>query len=123
MKIISNEKDLEDLNKMKLDRSLIDNATVVVHLLNSEYGEDRNIHNEYGGYLILVDSGDDFNLLPTYTGCSSIEEYTFEFVEKYDWGYDALFFKGTEFGIMLYFLNHSLSEENKTFLEEGVDNV
>ncbi len=116
MKIISNTSNLKDLKKMKLDKSLIDNATVVVHLLNSEYGENRNIHKEYGGYLILVESQEDIKQLSKYTGCPTIQDYTFEYVDKYDWGYDALYFKGTEFGIMLYFLNDSISKENVDYI-------
>lgn len=118
MKIVSNTKDLGDLEIMNLDQSLIDNATVVVHLLNSEYGENRNIHKDYGGYLILVESQEDIKQLSKYTGCPTIQDYTFEYVDKYDWGYDALYFKGTEFGIMLYFLNESMSKDNLDYITQ-----
>lgn len=116
MKVISNNDDIKTLKKMKLDQRLIDNATYVVNLLDAEYGENRDPLRDYGGYILLVETPEDIEDLPKYTGCKNLDEYTFEYVDKYNWGYDTLYFKGTEFGIMLYFLNDALASNNKLSL-------
>lgn len=117
MQIIGTYNDVEQIKALNYDPMIIEYAFQITSILDEYYGKDRDIYKDSGGYLVIMETVKDLDTLMFHTGGIPLKKIIFEFVEEYSWGYDCLFFKGTEFGVTIVFLNVSLTPEVQAILK------
>ena len=69
------------------------------NILTTEYGEDRDVDNDYGGYILFATKG---TALEEIKAVFDYKEYTPEFTETYEPDISATtYITSTEFGVVL----------------------
>lgn len=112
MKKIYKESQLVELNNLPVE--VIESIRGTVNILNESYGANRNIDNDLGGYIVIVENIVDIEILKQDKLKSLISEYTdiIECSEEVNWT-SSLFLLSSDFSIVVV-----TTEELSKFLLE-----
>ena len=112
MKKIYKESQLVELNNLPVE--VIESIRETVNILNESYGANRNIDNDLGGYIVIVENIVDIEILKQDKLKSLISEYTdiIECSEGVNWT-SSLFLLSSDFSIVVV-----TTEELSKFLLE-----
>ncbi|GAA0087652.1 MULTISPECIES: hypothetical protein [Clostridium] len=112
MKKIYKESQLVELNNLPVE--VIESIRETVNILNESYGANRNIDNDLGGYIVIVENIVDIEILKQDKLKSLISEYTdiIECSEEVNWT-SSLFLLSSDFSIVVV-----TTEELSKFLLE-----
>ena len=112
MKKIYKENQLLEVNNMPIE--VIESIKVTIDILNENYGVDRNIESDLGGYVVIAENIVDIEILKQEKLQSLIPEYTdiIECSEGVNWT-SSLFLLSSDFSIVVV-----TTEELSKFLLE-----
>ena len=112
MKKIFKENQLLEVNNMPIE--VIESIKVTIDILNENYGVDRNIESDLGGYVVIAENIVDIEILKQEKLQSLIPEYTdiIECSEGVNWT-SSLFLLSSDFSIVVV-----TTEELSKFLLE-----
>ena len=94
---IGNVKDVDKIPNLEenIRSILLEKANI----LTTEYGEDRNVDHDYGGYILYATKGTAFEEIKA---VFDYKEYTPEFTETFEPDISATtYITSTEFGVVL----------------------
>ena len=100
MKKIYKESQLVELNNLPVE--VIESIRETVNILNESYGANRNIDNDLGGYIVIVENIVDIEILKQDKLKSLIPEYTdiIECSEGVNWT-SSLFLLSSDYSIIV----------------------
>lgn len=112
MKKVYKESQLLDVNNIPLE--VIESIKVTLDILNENYGENRNIEDDLGGYVVIAENIVDIEILKQDKLQGLIPEYTdiIECSEGVNWT-SSLFLLSSDFSIVVV-----TTEELSKFLIE-----
>ena len=112
MKKIYKEKQLVELSDLSLE--VIESIKVTIDILNENYGASRDIHNELGGYVLIVENIVDIEIMKQDKLKGVVPEYTdiIECKEGVNWT-SSLFLLSSDYVIVVV-----TTEELSKFLLE-----
>ncbi|MDK0627803.1 hypothetical protein P5F04_12995 [Clostridium perfringens] len=112
MKKIYLKNQLGDLNDYPME--VIKNISETINILNENYGENRNVDKDLGGYVLVVESVEDVKELKNGMLKDVLPEYTDEIICSEGVNYtSSLFLLSSDFSVVVI-ANEELS---KIFLE------
>jgi len=112
MKKIYKENQLLEVNNMPIE--VIESIKVTIDILNENYGEDRDVEADLGGYIVIVENIVDIKIMKQDKLQGLIPEYTdiIECSEGVNWT-SSLFLLSSDFAIVVV-----TTEELSKFLIE-----
>jgi hypothetical protein len=96
---------LEQLQGMELEltNEVIKSMEESINIMNEEYGNDRNIYTELGGFLVLLELEADVEELRNKNLKDIMPEYTDEIISENGVSYYAsLFLLSSDYSLMIY---------------------
>lgn len=95
---------VREVNSLTLPQEVLTVVLDAVTILDTEYGENRNVDSGYGGYVMIVESEEDFEKMKEVR--IDVETATPEYVDviRCDSGQafsSQLFLLGNDFGIVV----------------------
>ncbi|SHJ86911.1 hypothetical protein SAMN02745248_01169 [Hathewaya proteolytica DSM 3090] len=112
MRKIYNESQFLELSKYS--REIIESTREIISILNENYGEDREVDNDLGGYILIAENIVDIEVLKQDKLQGLVPEYTdvIECSEGVNWT-SSLFLLSSDFSILVV-----TTEELSKFLLE-----
>lgn len=112
MRKIFNKKEIKELRKISIE--VIKSIFETIEILDENYGADRNVENDLGGYVLLVENIVDIEILKQDKLKGLVAEYTdvIECSEGVNWT-SSLFLLSSDFAIVVV-----TTEELSKFLLE-----
>ena len=112
MRKIYNESQFLELSEYS--REIIESIREIISILNENYGEDRDVNNDLGGYVVIVENTIDIEILKQDKLQGLVPEYTdiIECSEGVNWT-SSLFLLSSDYAIVVV-----TTEELSKFLLE-----
>ncbi|HAT4104789.1 TPA: hypothetical protein I9Z31_002207 [Clostridium perfringens] len=100
MKKIYLKKQLGDLSNYPIE--VIQSISEIIEILNENYGENRNVDKDLGGYVLMVESIDDVKELKNGMLKDILPEYTDEIICSEGVNYtSSLFLLSSDFSVVV----------------------
>jgi hypothetical protein len=116
----------KDLTKVEhLPEEVKEHIVMNVNIIEEEYGVERDVFSDDGGYLVVIKSTEDFNKLDEVgivdeQNTFPFENSIFEYVDKRDGYYCGLILYSNDFGVVFYVPETICPDELRDKLESEI---